>query len=113
MRKSWALAAALSAVVSACGSPGLEIEPTQPLPTIVEGVTISNTSPITVSELDTIDLTMIVSASEPDPLTLTLSATNLPAGATFNANGPIGAFKWTPGATGAGVYTIPITVTAP
>ncbi len=53
-------------------------------------------------------LSFTVSATDPDAgQTVTLSATGLPSGATFNA--ATGAFAWTPGATGT--FTLTFTAT--
>jgi hypothetical protein len=54
-----------------------------------------------VLEHDT--LTFTVSATDPDGDGVTLSATGLPAGATFDPQ--TGVFTWTPGYPTAGVYT--------
>jgi len=44
-----------------------------------------------------------VSATDPDGNVVTLSASGLPSGATFNPS--TGVFTWTPGGSTAGVYT--------
>lgn len=49
------------------------------------------------------NLTFTVSASDPDGNAVTLSATGMPTGATFNPT--TGVFSWTPGYPTAGVYT--------
>ncbi len=51
-----------------------------------------------------------VSASDPDATIPSLTATNLPTGATFVDNGDgIGTFDWTPGFTDAGTYSVTFT----
>ncbi len=55
-------------------------------------------------------LTFGVSASDPDETTPSLSATNLPAGASFTDNGDgTGTFTWTPTFAQAGVYNVTFT----
>lgn len=65
---------------------------------------ISNKS---VSETQILNFT--VSATDPDNDTVTLSASGLPSGATFNAT--TGVFDWTPGYTAAGTYQVTFTAT--
>ncbi len=48
-------------------------------------------------------LTFVVSASDPDGNEITLSASGMPSGATFNS--VTGLFSWTPAYTQAGTYT--------
>jgi hypothetical protein len=59
------------------------------------------------------DLTFAVIAADPDGDTLTLTASNLPVGATFSDNGDgTGIFSWTPDYTQAGTYAnVTFTVT--
>ena len=68
---------------------------------------LSNPGPQVVLEEDTLSFT--VSATDPDNDTVTLSASNLPTGATFNPT--TGSFNWTPSLADAGVYTVTITAT--
>jgi hypothetical protein len=49
-------------------------------------------------------LTFTVTASDPDNDALTLSASNLPSGATFTP--ATGVFSWTPSYSQAGTYTL-------
>ena len=68
---------------------------------------ITNPGPQAVLEGHT--LTFPVTVTDPDGNTVTLSATGLPSGATFNSS--TGIFSWTPGTTAAGVYTITFAAT--
>jgi hypothetical protein len=54
-------------------------------------------------------LSFTVSASDPDNDAITLSATNLPIGATFNTT--TGEFSWTPTLSQEGIYTVTFTAT--
>ncbi|MBI1762031.1 MAG: tandem-95 repeat protein, partial [Acidobacteria bacterium] len=54
------------------------------------------------------ELIFTVTASDPDTTALTLTATNLPSGATFIQTGNAGEFRWRPA---AGTPTGPVTVT--
>lgn len=54
-------------------------------------------------------LTFSVSATDPDNDVVTLNATGLPTGSTFNPSS--GTFSWTPNLTASGVYTVTITAT--
>ncbi|HOP06244.1 MAG TPA: Ig-like domain-containing protein [candidate division Zixibacteria bacterium] len=57
-----------------------------------------------------VNLNFTVSASDADGTTPTLSATNLPTGASFTDNGDgTGTFDWTPGYTDAGSYDVTFT----
>jgi len=62
---------------------------------------ISNPGPQQVLEHATLAFT--VSATDPDGDAVTLSASGMPSGATFNPS--TGVFSWTPGHPTAGVYT--------
>jgi hypothetical protein len=53
--------------------------------------------------------TFTVSATDPDGNSVTLSASGMPSGATFNTS--TGVFSWTPGYPTAGVYTPTFTAT--
>ena len=66
-------------------------------------------NPIEIYELTQISLTAM--ASDPENAPLTLTAKNLPVGATFVDNGDgTGVFNWTPAAGQAGSYDIAFTV---
>jgi len=70
-------------------------------------ITLGNAAPIlTAIGAKSIDenanLNFVVTASDPDGTTLTLSAVNLPTGATFTA----GTFDWTPTYSQAGPYDV-------
>ncbi|MBD3401735.1 tandem-95 repeat protein, partial [candidate division GN15 bacterium] len=57
-------------------------------------------------------LTFAVSASDPDGTIQSLTASNLPTGATFTDNGDgTGSFEWTPDFTQQGTYNVVITAT--
>jgi hypothetical protein len=80
--------------------------------TASENITITvtnvNRAPVLASIGDKIvtensTLTFTVTASDPDGGALTLSASSLPSGATFNAS--TGVFSWTPGYNQAGTYS--------
>ncbi|PWB68849.1 hypothetical protein C3F09_10930, partial [candidate division GN15 bacterium] len=59
------------------------------------------------STTEGINLTFSVSATDPDGTTPVLSASPLPAGASFTNNGNgTGTFNWTPGFTQAGSYNV-------
>jgi Putative Ig domain len=62
---------------------------------------LSNPGPQQVLEHAT--TTFTVSATDPDGNAVTLSASGMPSGATFNTS--TGVFSWTPGYPTAGVYT--------
>ena len=82
-------------------------------------VTVSNvdhapvvTAAATASGAENGQLTINVSATDPDGDTITsFTATNLPAGATFTPGGgnKSGAFTWTPGFTQSGSYSVTFT----
>ena len=55
------------------------------------------------------NLSFVISATDPDGDTLTYSAKNLPAGATFNA--ATKTFSWTPSDSQAGTYSVTFTAT--
>jgi len=56
---------------------------------------------------ENVDLLFVVSANDPDGTTPTMSASELPAGATFVDNGDgTGTFDWTPGFIQAGTYDV-------
>ncbi len=77
-------------------------------------VTHTNLAPILVplppqSGRENTELTFTVAGADPDGETTTLSASNLPSGATFNVL--TGAFQWTPSFMQAGDYTVTFTIT--
>ena len=72
------------------------------------------TAPPTASGNENSLITVNVTASDPDGTAITsLTATNLPAGATFTPNGSktAGTLSWTPSYTQSGVYTVTFTAT--
>ena len=61
------------------------------------------------STTENVNLSFGASATDPDGTTPTLSAANLPVGASFNDNGNgTGTFNWTPSFTDAGIYNVTI-----
>ncbi len=76
--------------------------------------THTNRAPILVPEppqygRENTGLSFNVAGADPDGDAVTLTASNLPAGATFNAT--TGAFQWTPAFGQAGDYTVTFTMT--
>ncbi len=68
---------------------------------------LSNPGPQTVIETENISFTIF--ATDPDGGTITLSASNTPAGASFNS--ATGEFSWTPTLSQEGVYTVTFVAT--
>lgn len=66
---------------------------------------VSNPGPQEVFEGDTISF--IVSATDPDAQAVTITANDVPEGATFTG----GAFTWTPSLSQSGIYTVLFTAT--
>lgn len=88
----------------------------EPMELDVELITITvgnvNRAPVIVNPgpqevLETEQLTFAVTASDPDNDTVTVTATNLPSGSSFNTS--TGEFSWTPDLSDEGVYTVEFT----
>lgn len=78
---------------------------------VAEGNTAPDvTAPATQSVNEGQVLTFTVSATDANSDHVTLTATNVPSGATFTDNGNnTGTFTWTPGSTQSGTYTVTFT----
>jgi len=81
---------------------------------IIVGITVTNVNQAPIltaigaqSGTEGINLNFGVTATDPDGDPITLSAADLPVGATFTDNGDgTGVFDWTPGFTEAGTYQV-------
>jgi len=67
------------------------------------------TNPGPQSNIEGQNVSFTITATDPDGDTVTLSAVNLPSGATFSSN--TGVFSWNPSNTQAGIYTPTFTAT--
>jgi len=80
-----------------------DIGPTPPILTAINNVTTYETNPTSFP----------ISATDPNGDLVTLTASGLPAGASFNATNGSGIFSWTPAVGQAGIYSITYTATDP